>query len=212
MDISENLSKSFTVETTTLQPVPSQVYLWGFICSIISIIGSIFIISTYILVERTRKKFFVFLVVQMTLFDITTSLAPIISENNREASGGVCTTVAFFRVIGNLGSLTFACLIAATVYYSLKFSISDDQFFSDKYKFLVPGYFFPFFLACIPLINQTYGQGLVYCNISVDANNVLGAFELFSLTVLPTLVALPACIYFYIIYNHFISKNLYQVI
>ena len=146
------------------------------VISMLSLMGSIFIIICYIAFKHLRKFAFT-LVMILSVTDVLNQtmdfLQPTAAELDYMESSNTVSTECYVQAIGNsifeLASVLWTTAIAATLYMFIFLRMTSDAVESKlKYMFLFC-YGLPLILGLLPLINNAYGPSGAWCWIKTNA-------------------------------------------
>jgi hypothetical protein len=163
----------------TMTPFDEEAYGLGILCTIISLLGSLFIFLTFSFIKETRKNFFFTMGVYLAISDVCLAMSSFNLFDPVKLSHQTCETLGFLREFAILSSFMWTSLISYAMWRSIKYNLSDDDLFRDKMWYLVMGYLPPLVGALIPAMTNSYGTSWVFCWIHTDRETFPVASTLF---------------------------------
>jgi len=172
--------------------------------SFLSLLGSLFIIFTYICFKKIRNYAYK-LVTYLSIADVLLSIGNIMSvttmKNTQEDS--TCHAQAFLINYGGLASILWTSIIAWSIYSATVLSAKNLR--QKNWKFFIFGFGFSLLLSIIPFISKQYGRAGLYCWIKNDEivkDNVMRFVQFY----VPLWIAIGFNIYAYVKVVRFIKK------
>ncbi len=148
----------------------------GFICSIFSLVGSLFTIGVYTFVPATRKNFFFFLAFHLAISDFGIAITGMTLDDPHELNKTLCTVMATVRGFSIMSSFISNLIIALFVYKAILIDNYVQGFAKQKLTFLISNYLFSFFGSVGPLLSGVYGPSNIYCWINTENNSFIASF------------------------------------
>ncbi len=155
---------------------PSIPILFGFVCSIFSLIGALFTISIYLFVPSTRKNFFFFLAFHLAISDLCISLTGLTLKDPSKLPEGYCTFSATIRGFSFVSSCIINLVIALFIYKRIQTDSSSQGNEKQKVTFFYTNYLFSLFGSIGPLVSGSYGPSSIYCWINPGSKTYLATF------------------------------------
>jgi len=152
---------------TTAESVVIQTF--SMTLSIFSLIGEIFIITSYYFFPKLRKFSFK-LVLFMSLADVGATLSYFLGDPKNDGSV-ICGLQAWGEQMFQLSSMLWSTAIALTLYRAVVSHKETDELM--KYLHLLC-FGLPFFLSFMPLTTDDYGTTGAWCWIKSDEPNDSG--------------------------------------
>jgi len=155
---------------------PKLPILFGFICSIFSLIGALFTIAVYLLIPSTRKNFFFFLAFHLAISDLCISITGLTLSVPEDLPKNICTAFATVRGFAFTSSCIINLVIALFIYKRIQTDSFSQGHAKQKMTFFYTNYLFSLFGSIGPLVSGAYGPSSIYCWIDIDSNTYLATF------------------------------------
>jgi len=159
-------------ESPSLNPNETSLLVIALVEAILSLLGSLFIILTYVLIKRLRNFAFK-LVVCLSISDVIISTGNLFTGDALDGytNDSLCYLQSVLKNYGGLASVLWTTVIAYTLYSTVVVQRSILNLYG---KFVLFGFGIPLLMTGIPIMTNQYGRSGNWCWIKNDPNNKFG--------------------------------------
>ena len=136
----------------------SVTYTVSLAVSLVFLVGSIFIIVSWVKFEQLRKPAFEH-VLNLSIADALISLSMVLNGDSENGSW-TCTAQAFLQQWFELSSVLWTTVIAFTLYLAIMKRADVTRF---RAYFYCWAWVLPFVVACLPFSTNSYGSTGAWC-------------------------------------------------
>jgi hypothetical protein len=179
--------------------VSHALLLTAVISSAFGLIGSILILTTYVISRRVHQNQFFFWVFHLAITDFFLSMGSFYDWQNVQDTE--CTLFSMMTGFGIIGSYVFISCIAVFIYKTLKREYATSFIEKKRKHIVISTYIIILILVTGPIFTKSYGIGAEYCWLDTGVN--MGTANLIW-TIIEYYIPIAICIP-YITYLYFMT-------
>jgi len=148
------------------QELPKSIILTGVITSSLSLLGSILVLTTFLVSRRARENIFFLWVFNLSIADCLLSIGSLFNWD--KADEFECNLFSVATGCGLIGSFMFIAYIALFLYKSTQRDLEESFIETKKWQIIGSTYFLMAILSIGPLFTKSYGKGAEFCWLKTD--------------------------------------------
>jgi len=145
---------------------PKTIILTGVITSSLSLLGSVLVLTTFLVSRRARENIFFLWVFHLSISDCFLSIGSLFNWD--KADEFECNLFSVITGCGLIGSFMFITYIALFLYKSTQEGLAQSFIETKKWQIIGVSYLLIVILAFGPLFTSSYGKGAEFCWLKID--------------------------------------------